>query len=233
MKKNFTLIELLVVIAIIAILASMLLPALSKARSRAKQIKCTGNFKQIGTAMATYQNDNIGRFPYDSIDYGASYATLVPAWNYRYFKWYMIIANQMKSGNWTQVRSFTEKMTSCPGWAPDAYRQAYFDVTYQYNRNLTPVNATKLHFPITKIVAFDGTDSNTPSIAKGWQIKPFPDATYGTWDGLKGDPRPGRHPGGGINVLWTDGHVSNEIAGKGAAGFDVALQKYWDTNVNK
>jgi prepilin-type N-terminal cleavage/methylation domain-containing protein len=62
-SRGFTLIELLVVIAIIAILAALLLPALSRAKERAKRVNCMSNMKQMGLGYAIYSSDNAERLP--------------------------------------------------------------------------------------------------------------------------------------------------------------------------
>ena len=70
---RFTLIELLIVIAIIAILAGLLLPALTKAREKAYGIKCTGNLKQLGLGFSMYAGANDDMAPLANWNYGAAF----------------------------------------------------------------------------------------------------------------------------------------------------------------
>ena len=79
-SRGFTLIELLVVIAIIAILAALLLPALAKAKGKAKGIQCLNNVRQWGLAFYMYEDDNEDYFPYEGNSGDISTGLNIDAW---------------------------------------------------------------------------------------------------------------------------------------------------------
>lgn len=81
MKKNFTLIELLVVIAIIAILASMLLPALNQARDRAQTTKCSAALKQLSMSLIMYSDAHKGIIKINNWQKNSEYRSMFPAYD--------------------------------------------------------------------------------------------------------------------------------------------------------
>ncbi|NLX04726.1 MAG: DUF1559 domain-containing protein [Phycisphaerae bacterium] len=82
-SKSFTLIELLVVVAIIAVLVSMLLPALSTARAEAQRIACLGQMRQVGLGLQNYMTDTSGRYPAAFVDHWQRwYHALLPYMGY-------------------------------------------------------------------------------------------------------------------------------------------------------
>jgi len=99
-RVHFTLIELLVVIAIIAILASMLLPALNRARSTARKTTCLNNLKQVGSGLALYAGD----YRFYPPAKPAVYATMnANTWHWLVMPYLGMDAGNLPVGNWDEV----------------------------------------------------------------------------------------------------------------------------------
>ena len=135
--RGFTLVELLVVIGIIALLISILLPSLSKARQQANRVACASNLRQLGMAMLGYTNDNKDYFPHcagQNIQLPTAQAAGAP---YDWLYWERNSDNPKRDITQSSIvpyigGSFTPKVFICPS-DDTTYRSRPLDGPYRYS----------------------------------------------------------------------------------------------------
>jgi prepilin-type processing-associated H-X9-DG protein/prepilin-type N-terminal cleavage/methylation domain-containing protein len=203
--KFFTLIELLVVIAIIAILASMLLPALKSAKDTAKSISCAGNLKQIGAATYLYAGDYSGSFPRYWDDGTTMQGKLWDEQLAEYLQYKYAGGPAVYNCPSTNATSTLVE----PQHSNKNFWRAYFcnQSIYENLENMAAIN--KLRNPSEVGWFIELCAVNLPYTALFCPFSKASKHSYATAP-FNGQYMGWRHGGGGktMNVLFVDGHVS-------------------------